>query len=70
MGIESWVKVQGWKECRTNNGEIYYCRFSQPRVGWFVTGRVVIGWHDVGYAHSIVELVKMLADAKGEKISV
>ena len=70
MGIEEWVVKQGWKQCRTAKGEIYYCRCSHPRVGWFVSGRVVIGWRDVGEAHSVLELVKLLADAKGEEISV
>ena len=70
MGVEEWVKKQGWKECTTANGERYYCRFSHPRVGWFVSGRVVVGWHDAGTANSVLELVKILANAKGEEISV
>ena len=70
MGVEEWVKKQGWKECATAKGERYYCRFSHPRVGWFVSGRVVIGWRDAGTANSVLELVKILANAKGEEISV
>ena len=70
MGIEEWVAKQGWKKCQAQNGEIYYCRFSHPRVGWFVSGRVVIGWHEAGEAHTVIELIKILADAKGEEISV
>ena len=70
MGIEDWVRKQGWKECRAQKGEKYYCRFSHPRVGWFVSGRVVIGWHEAGEAHTVMELIKILVDAKGEEISV
>lgn len=65
MGVEEWVKKQGWKECITAKGERYYCRFSHPRVGWFVSGRVVVGWHDAGTANSVLELVKILMDAEG-----
>ena len=65
MGVEEWVKKQGWKKRTTAKGERYYCRFSHPRVGWFVSGRVVIGCRDVGTANSVLELVKILADAKG-----
>ena len=41
MGVEEWVKKQGWKKRTTAKGERYYCRFSHPRVGWFVSGRVL-----------------------------
>lgn len=70
LRLESWLILQGWKQCRDQKGNIYYCRFSKPRVGVWENGRVVVGWHDRGTAHTVEELIKILADAKGEEISV
>ena len=62
--LEKWVRLQGWEECRTGTGERYFCR-KRPRLqrmAIFDSGRVVIGWHDVGEAHSVNELVYLILE--------
>jgi hypothetical protein len=64
MGIEleKWVRLQGWEECHTATGERYFCRKrpKMQRMAIFDSGRVVIGWHDVGEAHSVSQLVNLI----------
>ena len=60
--LEKWVRLQGWEEFHTAKGERYFCR-KRPklqRMAIFDSGRVVIGWHDVGEAHSVSQLVNLI----------